>query len=121
MAKNKDKKLLKTIDIYGYHISINLDNSGDSYKTSIGGITTLLLLSLMIVLFSIDLTSMLEHQNDTINDETIKHDSGNMLSYKSDTNMFMFHSIRKQVGTLPVWFKSDEIKRYVDIFFEQRN
>ena len=70
------------MDLYGHQISINFDNSGDNYKTNIGGVISLILTAALIALFSIDLQNMLNHENDAINDETVKHDSENIISWK---------------------------------------
>ena len=58
MVKNK----LKSIDIYGYKISLNIDNSGDNFNTNIGGFITLILFLQMLAIFSIDLSKLVNHK-----------------------------------------------------------
>jgi hypothetical protein len=75
----------------------------------------------MSIYIILNLKKLIFYEDDSINLENQQLDLETLseVSYKN-SKLFKFYTIRKQKGTLPVYFDQPEIQRYVNVTFLQR-
>jgi hypothetical protein len=61
----KMKQFVKDQDIFGQEISLNFDRKGNTYKTSFGGILTIIFYSLIAAVSAYGIINTLNHTKDT--------------------------------------------------------
>ena len=112
---------IKSKDMFGHTISLNFNKQGNTHKTLIGGFFSFIIILAMSLYVFVNVKKLWLYEDDQVNTEIYKLDLDSLdeLAY-NDTKMFIFHTIRKQAGTKPVWFEEKEVQKYVKLGFVQR-
>ena len=115
------KQRVKDQDMFGHTIAINFNKQGDTHVTCIVGTFSLIIKVFLLFFVSYKFSKMVTFDDDELNVEINSFDVDTMeeQSYKN-SGVFIFHTIRKQEGTTPVWFEKDEVQRYLDVHYDQR-
>ena len=112
------KEKLRSNDMFGHTINLNFNKEGDSHQTLIGGFFSIFIRLAMTIYVGMNFKKMLWHEDDSNFTEvnTLDLDQYGVKDF-SETDMFMFHVIRKQKsGAL---FLSEDLERYIDISYMQ--
>ena len=119
------KKFIKSFDEYGHPIKLKFDDKGDTHKTLVGGIVSIVSKIALTVYFAALLYKMGTYGDDKIkmleinNQGNILNPSLNKARYFKDWKMipiFAFHN--KSDGTRSMNY--EETKRYVTVEVEHR-
>ena len=94
MKKFNDK--LRSNDMFGHTINLNFNKEGDSHQTTLGGFFSVFIRIFMVIYVWMNIKKMLLHEDDSTYTEASPLDLDEYGSKRYDeTNMFMFHVIRK--------------------------
>ena len=99
------KEYLKSKDMFGHTICLNFNKQGDTHQTTIGGFFSMIIKLAMSTYIFINVKKLWLFESDSLNMEIQKLDLDSLdeRAY-GNTKLFMFHTLRKQNGTKPVWF-----------------
>ena len=113
MKKFNDR--LRSNDMFGHVIQLNFNKEGDSHQTSIGGFFSIFIRAAMTMYVFMNFKKMWKNEDDSTFTEVNTLDLNEFGEMKFDeTNMFMFHVIRKQ-NSGALFLTDDTNARYVEI------
>ena len=94
--KKTSQKLLRSIDIYGHQVTLNLDLQEKTYKTPFGGMATLLFGILILSIFWSNSQKINDSDHASVTEDLMLIDSAGAEKYSyKEMNMFGFFLLRK--------------------------
>jgi hypothetical protein len=94
MKKFNDR--LRSNDMFGHTINLNFNKEGDSHQTSLGGFFSIFIRAAMTMYVFMNFKKMIYNEDDSTFTEVNTLNLNEFGEQKfSDTNMFMFHVLRK--------------------------
>jgi hypothetical protein len=101
--------------MFGHVIQLNFNKEGDSHQTSIGGFFSIFIRAAMTMYVFMNFKKMWKNEDDSTFTEVNTLDLNEFGEMKFDeTNMFMFHVIRKQ-NSGALFLTDDTVARHVEI------
>jgi hypothetical protein len=106
--------------MFGHTINLNFNKEGDSHQTSIGGFFSMLIRVTMGIYVFMNFKKMLLFEDDSTFTEvnTLDLDEYGEKPY-DETDMFMYHVIRKQKDSPSRLMLTEETARHIDIKYVQ--
>ena len=95
-VKDKAEKILADQDMFGHPINLNFDNKGDTHRTFIGGIVSILVKSLMTIYILMKFGKLIfkDGANNAVTDLMVQMDMIGEVEFL-DTNMQVFFTLKK--------------------------
>jgi len=114
-------KIIKSKDMFGHTINLNFNKQGDTHQTVIGGFLSILIKVAITVYVILNVKKLVRYEDDRLGLEVekINLDQLRELSLRN-SSMFLYWTLRKQVGNIPVYIGEEKYRRYIDVHFQQR-
>lgn len=116
------KKYIKDTDMFGHTINLNFNKNGDSHKTFIGGLFSILIKMLLGLYVYLLFKRMFLYEADSnytrINVLDLEKFGKQMLN---KTDMTIFHVFKKKLPGAKTPFIDDEFETYLHVKFTQIN
>ena len=118
---HKAHDYIKEYDMFGFTPSLNINKSGDQYKTVIGGYFSMAIrITLMLYIYSVILL-VVNNNCDTFNEDfilTLNYDPIHFF-YK-DTNFIFTAQVKKIINQKETFVYDDYAKKFIEIRFVQK-
>ena len=139
LIAHKTRHAIVEYDLFGHVITFNFRNQGQTYKTFIGGVVSILVRLIMSMYIMVNLSKMIFHQDDKLLSVVVATDVDEKPVKFSEMNVMPYFVIRKQVGpitefnetldeyikleyvqTITDWWKSEKEGRYTEVPIKTR-
>ena len=113
---------IKKVDMFGHIITFNMELQGETHKTTVGGCLTIALIVFVIMLFYSNADMINDNNHAQISQEVMflnTSESKNEYTIE-DSNMFVFFTIRRQKGILPIYFQEEAVRKFIEVDFAQQ-
>ena len=93
LIATKASKFIQNQDLFGYHISLNLNKGSSTHKTIFGGVFSILITIFMYFYFYLNIYKLLNHQEnfETSYDSLITGKQYGKVYYSNETDMINFY------------------------------
>ena len=114
------KQGVKSYDMFGHVITMNFNQRGNSHQTTFGGCVSIVIYVTMTVYVALNFRTMIFSEGDELSTQTalINPDEIEPILY-NQTDLLLFHAIRKQRQGGAQLLLDDELRSYLDIVFSQ--
>ena len=106
--------------MFGHPITLNFDKQGDTHRTFIGGIVSIVVKVLMTIYILMKLGKLVfkDGSNNAVTALMVKLDLLGEVEY-FDTNLLLFYVLKKQKTRGTINLDQPDLDRYIDIYMEQ--